>query len=152
MKPALLAGALALGLSSAACTPQDLASLTNAATVIAPNLPSSADVGAVLTGAGVTPAAQAKVATEISRVQVAAANICKFRPLASGILNVAIAASSNVATVANSSVGQGVRGVATIICNGLSVAPVYTGMGRGQLVRATVTVNGIDVPVYGVRL
>ena len=144
--------AAALACALGACNASDLTSLTNAAVVVSPNLPSTADVGQVLAGAGVTPAGQAAVATEISRVQIAAAKLCSFRPLASGILNVAIAASSNIATVANSGVGQGVRGAATIICNGLTIAPTYTAMGRGQIVRAIVSVNGIDVPVYGVRL
>jgi hypothetical protein len=159
MRTALLAGACALALSAAACTPgsltsADVASLTNAAANTAPTLPPDASVPAVLTNAGVTPAAQATVATNIARVQVAAANICKFRPLASGILNVAIAASSDVATVANSSVGLGVRGVATIICDGLTTAPTYTSFGnrKGELIRAVVSVNGLTVPIYGTRL
>jgi len=154
MKPVLLAGALACALSAAACTPSDVNSLVAAAAVTSPNLPANADVSQVLAGAGVTPAGQAAVATNIARVQIAAANLCKFRPLASGILNFAIAASSSVATVANSGVGQGVRGAATIICNGLETAPTYTALGnrKGELVTAYLDIGNFKrVPVYGIR-
>lgn len=150
----LAAGALLCALSLGACNTADLNSLTAAAAVTSPNLPPAADVSQVLANANVTPAAQAAVQTNIAKVQQAAANLCKFRPLASGILNFAIATSSSVATVANSGVGQGVRGAATIICNGLTTAPTYTALGnhKGELVTAYLDIGNFKrVPVYGIR-
>jgi hypothetical protein len=152
MKPVLLAGALACALSAAACTPQDLTSLANAAATTAPNLPPSAVVSEVLTQAGVTPATQAKVNANIATVQKAAVALCHIRPLASGILNIGIALSPSLATVASSGIAQQVGGAATIACNALSAAPTYASTGRGQLVRGIADVNGIKVPVYGVRM
>jgi hypothetical protein len=153
MIPAALALACALALG--ACNASDVSSLAAAAAATAPNLPANANVSQVLTQAGVTPSAQASVTTNISKVQAAATKLCSdYRPLASGILNIGIALSPSVATVANSEVGQGVRGVATIICNGLAATPTYTAFGnrKGELVTAYVRIGRFDrVPVYGIR-
>lgn len=151
-RPVLLAGALACALSAAACTPEDLTSLTTAAATTAPNLPPSAVVSEVLTQAGVTPAAQAKVNANIATVQKAALALCRIKPLASGILNIGIALSPSLATVAGSNVAQQVGGAATIACTALQSAPTYASTGPGHLVRGIAHLpNGIDVPVYGVR-
>jgi hypothetical protein len=148
----LISGALALAcaLALGACNVSDLSALQG----VTPNLPPTTVTGQVLSDAGLTPAAQATVQSNIAKVQTAAAKLCTFRPLAAGILNVAIAASTSVATVANSAAGQGVRGVATIICNGLTTAPAYTALGdrEGELVTAYIRVGQFDrVPVYGIR-
>ncbi len=151
MKPVLLAGALSCALFASACTPEDLTSLTNAAATTAPNLPPSAVVSEVLTQAGVTPAAQAKVNANIATVQKAAVALCNIKPLASGILNIGIALSPSLSTVASSGIAQRVGGVATIACDALASAPVYTSTRHGQRVKGTAVVNGISVPVYGIR-
>jgi hypothetical protein len=153
----LLAGALALvcALALGACNTADLNSLTTAAAVTSPTLPPSAVVSEVLTQAGVTPAAQAKVNANIATVQKAAVALCRIKPLASGLLNIGIALSPSLASVAGSGIAQEVGGVATIACNALSKAPTYAALGNreGQLVRAIAHLpNGRDVPVYGIRV
>lgn len=147
----LLAGALALGLSAAACTPQDISALNNAAATTSPTLPPSAVVSDVLGAAGVSAAGQAKVNANIATVQKAAIALCNIKPLASGILNIGIALSPSLSTVASSGIAQRVGGVATIACDALASAPVYTSTARGQMVKGTAVVNGISVPVYGIR-
>jgi hypothetical protein len=156
MKRLFLVGALAAALSTAACTPgqltpADLGSLANAAAATSPTLPPSAVVSEVLDAAGVTPTAQAAVNSNIATVQKAAIALCRIKPLASGLLNIGIALSPSLSTVASSGVAQKIGGVATIACNALATAPVYTSMGRGQLVRAVAHINGRDVPIYGIR-
>ena len=156
LRPALLAGALACALSAAACvpgdlSPTDLSSLATAAATTSPTLPPSAVVSQVLADAGVTPAARAAVNKNIATVQKAATALCKIKPLASGLLNIGIALSPSLATVASSGIAQQVGGAATIACNALASAPTYASTGGGHLVRGIAHVNGIDVPVYGIR-
>ena len=152
MTRALLAAlALACALSTAACNPSDISALQGAAATTAPNLPPSAVVSDVLTDAGVSSATVAKVNANISTVQKAALALCRIKPLASGILNIGIALSPSLSTVASSGIATQVAGAATIACNALSSAPTYTSTARGQLVRGIAHVNGIDVPVYGIR-
>jgi hypothetical protein len=147
----LLPGALALGcaLALGACNASDLSAVSG----VAPNLPPSATVSHVLAGAGVSAAGQAKANATIAAVQRAAVALCQIRPLASGILNIGIALSPSLSTISSSGLSERVGGVATIACNALDAAPTYTSTGQGQMVRGIAHLpNGIDVPVYGVRL
>jgi hypothetical protein len=98
--------------------------------VTSPNLPPSAVVSEVLAQAGVTPAAQAKVNANIATVQKAAVALCRIKPLASGLLNIGIALSPSLASVAGSGIAQEVGGVATIACNALQSAPTYAALGN----------------------
>jgi hypothetical protein len=147
--PAALA--LACAFSTAACNPSDISALQGAAAMTSPNLPPSAVVSTVLADAGVSSATAAKVNANISKVQQAALALCRIKPLASGILNIGIALSPSLSSVTSSGVAQQIGGAATIACNALASAPTYTGMGRGQMVRGIAHVNGLDVPVYGIR-
>jgi hypothetical protein len=151
-KALLAALALACALPLAACNPSDLTPLANAAATTSPTLPPSAVVSEVLTASGVSAATQAKVNANIAAVQRAAVTLCGIRPLASGVLNIGIALSPSIATVAESGIAQQVRGAATIACNALAVAPAYSTLGGDRLVRGIARVNGLDVPVYGVRV
>jgi len=145
----LIAGALALGLG--ACNASDISALSNAAATTSPTLSPSAVVSDVLGAAGVSAAGQAKVNANIATVQKAAIALCNIKPLASGILNIGIALSPSLSTVASSGIAQRVGGVATIACDALASAPVYTSTARGQLVQRTVQINGRATLISGIR-
>lgn len=151
LRPLLTAGALSCALALGACNASDVSAITGAAATTSPTLPPSAVVSDVLGAAGVSAAGQAKVNANIATVQKAAVALCNIKPLASGILNIGIALSPSLSTVASSDIAQRVGGVATIACNALASAPVYTSTARGQMVKGTAVVNGISVPVYGIR-
>jgi hypothetical protein len=151
----LTAGALSLALTLGACNANDVTALSNAAATTSPNLPPSAVVSDVLAGSGVSASGIAKVNQQIATVQKAAEALCRIKPLASGLLNIGIALSPSLSTVASTGVAQQIGGAATIACNALASAPVYTSTRRGQFVKAMaqVPVNGgfVSVPVYGIR-
>lgn len=151
----LIPGALALVCASAlgACNTSDLSALQGTAAAIPHNLPPSAVVSEVLSEFGASTATQAKVNAKIAAIQEAAVTLCGIRPLQSGILNIGTALFPSLSVITDSSASQWVSGAATIACTALQSAPAYTGMGTGQMVRGIAHLpNGIDVPVYGVRL
>lgn len=149
----LIPGALALVCASALGACNDLSALQGTAAAIPHNLPPSAVVSEVLAEFGASTATQAKVNAKIAAIQEAAVTLCGIRPLQSGILNIGTALFPSLSVITDSSASQWVSGAATIACTALKSAPTYTSTGQGQMVRGIAHLpNGVDVPVYGVRL